>query len=211
MSFDLKDYIDVPTRIAEFRDKHPEGSLRPLDPTQPFTVATVGDKTFVVYAAAAFRTPDDPCPGVGLAWEPFPGHTPYTRDSELMNAETSAWGRAIVAALAADTRKGIASAEEVQARQGDAIQSGSHTGGSPFRGGNGGRVATDKQRALIERMVNETGLVPEVWPLADDLSMRDASALIEKLKAEPKPAKAERRSTMRVEDVATALDGSEVF
>jgi hypothetical protein len=35
----------------------------------------------------------------------------------LQNAETSAWGRAIVAALAADTRAGVASADEVHNRQ----------------------------------------------------------------------------------------------
>ena len=43
----------------------------------------------------------------------MPGKTPYTRDSEVMVAETSAWGRAIVAALAGDTKRGVASKEEV--------------------------------------------------------------------------------------------------
>jgi hypothetical protein len=119
MSFDLGSYNDVASRIAEFRDKHPEGSLQPADPAQPFTVQTIGEKTFLTYTAAAYRTPDDPRPGIGVAWEPFPGRTNYTRDSELQNVETSAWGRAIVAALAADTRKGIASREEVQNRQAD--------------------------------------------------------------------------------------------
>ncbi|SDT83845.1 hypothetical protein [Gordonia westfalica] len=35
----------------------------------------------------------------------------------MQNAETAAWGRAIVAALAADTKKGVASSEEVRNRQ----------------------------------------------------------------------------------------------
>jgi hypothetical protein len=47
----------------------------------------------------------------------MPGKTPYTKDSEIQNAETSAWGRAIVAVLAADTRKGVASRDEVAARR----------------------------------------------------------------------------------------------
>lgn len=47
----------------------------------------------------------------------FPGRTPYTLGSELMNAETSAWGRAIIAVGAADSKKGISSAEEVRNRQ----------------------------------------------------------------------------------------------
>jgi len=51
-----------------------------------------------------------------MAYEQWPGRTPYTRDSELQNAETSAWGRAIVAVLAADTKRGIASQEEVRNR-----------------------------------------------------------------------------------------------
>ena len=51
----------------------------------------------------------------GTAWEPIPGPTPYTKDSELMNAETAAWGRAIIAA--GIPSKKIASSQEVQARQ----------------------------------------------------------------------------------------------
>lgn len=116
MSFELDPgYIDVAERIREFRAKHPDGSLDALDRAKPYEVLELGGKTFVVVASAAYRCPDDPHPGVGLAWEPFPGRTPYTRDSEMQNAQTSSWGRAIVAALAADT-KHIASAEEVRNR-----------------------------------------------------------------------------------------------
>jgi hypothetical protein len=122
MSFDksgLDSYVDVASRMSQFFAKHPDGALQPVDPAKPFEVTTIGDKAFVVYTAAAYRTPDDPRPGIGVAWEPFPGRTPYTRDSEVMNAETSAWGRAILAVGAADTRKGIASAEEVRNRRED--------------------------------------------------------------------------------------------
>jgi hypothetical protein len=111
-------YNDVATRLTEFRGKHPDGRLRPLDPACPFRFEQVGDRLFVVVVAAAYRSPDDPLPGVGMAWEPFPGRTPYTKDSELQNAETAAWGRAIVAALAADTRR-VASRDEVRNRQAD--------------------------------------------------------------------------------------------
>jgi hypothetical protein len=52
-----------------------------------------------------------------MAWEVFPGRTPYTRGSELQNAETSAWGRAIIAVGASDSKRGIASREEVRNRQ----------------------------------------------------------------------------------------------
>lgn len=114
-----ENYVNVASRIATFRDKYPQGSLQPLDLAQPYKVETIGQKTFIVVVAAAYRDPDDPRPGIGMAAEPFPGQRSFTRDSELQNAETSAWGRAIVAALAADTRKGIASAEEVRNRRTD--------------------------------------------------------------------------------------------
>ena len=70
-----------------------------------------------MYTACAYRTPDDIRPGVGVAWELVPGATSFTRGSEAMNAETAAWGRAIVAVLAADTKRGVASAQEVNNRQ----------------------------------------------------------------------------------------------
>ena len=107
------DYIDVATRIVEFREKFPTGSLQQVK----YEFVQVAGKDWIVYTAAAFRTPEDLRPGVGTAWEPIPGPTSFTRDSEVQNAETAAWGRAIVAVLAADTRKGIASSEEVRNRQ----------------------------------------------------------------------------------------------
>lgn len=113
---DLKDYVEVSQRIVEFRTAYPDGRLRPADPARPYTIETVGEKTYIVVVAAAYRTPDDPNPGIGMAWEQYPGKTSFTRDSELQNAETSAWGRAMVAALAVDTKRGIATADEVRIR-----------------------------------------------------------------------------------------------
>jgi hypothetical protein len=108
-----EDYIPVNERIAQFISAYPGGSLRPLWPDEPYRVLGDGETKWLVYAACAYRTPDDPAPGVGLAWEPVPGRTPYTRGSELMVAETSAWGRAL-AAIGIATNKSIASAEEVR-------------------------------------------------------------------------------------------------
>lgn len=111
--FNIGDYNTVPERIAEFREKHPQGSLQQVG----LEFRDFAGKSWVIYTAAAFRTPDDPKPGHGTAWEPVPGKTPFTRDSELQNAETAAWGRAIVAVLAADVKKGISTGEEVRNRQ----------------------------------------------------------------------------------------------
>ena len=112
MSRIADDYVDVAERIRTFKETFPEGTLQAWQPPELFHV---GDKTFIAYSAAAYRTPDDQRPGVGWAWEPVPGPTNFTRDSELQNAETSAWGRAIVA-LGFETKK-IASANEVQNRR----------------------------------------------------------------------------------------------
>lgn len=116
MAFDLSEYKTVSARIADFKAKHPEGCLRPADLENPYRIVEVEGSTFIVFVAAAYRTPDDPCPGIGVAWERFPGPTTYTRDSELQNAETSAWGRSIVAVLASES-KNIASADDVQNRR----------------------------------------------------------------------------------------------
>ena len=111
------DYIDVAQRIADFKAKHPDGCLRPADITKPYTIETIEGQTYIVVVAAAYRSKDDTLPGIGMAYELFPGKTNFTRGSELQNAETSAWGRAIVASLDGDTKKGIASSEEVRNRQ----------------------------------------------------------------------------------------------
>jgi hypothetical protein len=108
----LDDYIDVATRIADFRALYPAGSLR-----GDWRMIQVGDQHIVAYRAEAWRIPDDTAPGVGCAWELVPGRTPFTRGSELQNAETSAWGRAIVACGASDSKTGITSREEVQWRR----------------------------------------------------------------------------------------------
>jgi hypothetical protein len=109
------DYIDVAARIVEFRTKYPSGSLQ----QHALDFKEFAGKSWVIYTATAYRTPEDDRPGMGTAWEPVPGTTNFTRDSELQNAETAAWGRAIVAALAADTKKGIASSQEVRNRTPD--------------------------------------------------------------------------------------------
>jgi hypothetical protein len=69
-----------------------------------------------VVKAYAYRTADDPRPGVGHAWESYPGSTAFTRTSELMVGETSAWGRAL-AALGIAVSKSIASKNEVRAAE----------------------------------------------------------------------------------------------
>lgn len=142
-------YQEVPQRIEQFYAAYPDGRLssrvwfevlpvpRVIDvPNRKdgdkveaggpgSDMVTVGKRSmqdhsvFVICEAKAYRTPDDPTPCVGIAAEPFPGTTPYTKDSEVMNAETSAWGRALVA-TGVTRAKVIASANEVRNRRGEA-------------------------------------------------------------------------------------------
>lgn len=105
--YDLSDYVDVPARIAWFFELYPEGSLEAEVLVGPETGSPV-----ITVKAYAFRSPNDIKPGIGHASEVYPGTTPYTKGSELMNAETSAWGRAL-AAIGAPTKGHVASADEV--------------------------------------------------------------------------------------------------
>jgi len=107
--FDMGDYKEVAERIRDFREMFPDGTLQSEIVPSPV-------EGFVLVRGFAYRYPEDERPGTGLAWEPVPGKTPYTRDSEIMNAETSAWGRAIIAVGASDAKR-VASANEVRNRK----------------------------------------------------------------------------------------------
>ena len=108
-------YTEVSERMRLARELWPECIFRPVDPLNPYQIVTIKDLSYVVYSAALYRHPDDLLPAIGTAWEEIPGRTPYTKGSELMNAETSAWGRACIAA--GIPSKKIASFEEVRNRQ----------------------------------------------------------------------------------------------
>lgn len=161
-----EDYVDVAERLRLFKAAFPNGCLRPADPSQPFTIQEIGGREFIVYVAAAYRSPDDPMPAIAVAAEPAVGKTSFTRDSEVMNAETSAWGRAILAALAADSRK-IASLDEVRNRRAD--QEGDRSDESAPRGAqraraqaapvkpaaSSGGIATGAQIKLMTKLIGE--------------------------------------------------------
>lgn len=122
-----KDYIQVDQRIQEFYAKYPDGRLQSeivawqVDGRGEITTRSGKQDVLighVVIKGLAYRTPDDPLPGIGFSSMLMPGGTPYTRNSEIENAETSAWGRAI-AACGIEVRKGIASADEIRNKESD--------------------------------------------------------------------------------------------
>ena len=111
----MNDYVDVAERIAQLKEAYPEASLQPYNPNKPYEIVQVEGKSYVVYTAACYRDPHDVRPGVAVAWEQIPGKG-MTAGSELMICETSAWGRAIVAAMKTATKR-VASKQEVIAAQ----------------------------------------------------------------------------------------------
>lgn len=113
MSWKLEDYVDVPHRLKMVAEKFPEVRIVESQPR----IVTIGDRTFLEVKVQAWRDPSDQHPAVAYCWEPYPGDTPYTRDSEQMNAATSALGR-LAALLLPGAFVKLASANEVANRAG---------------------------------------------------------------------------------------------
>jgi hypothetical protein len=113
MSF-ANDYVEVAERVSLFFKRYPEGSIQ----ADEAKIVTIGERTFITVVARAYRTANDERPGVAQAWETFPGKTNFTRDSEAMNAETSAIGRCL-GVLGIASKRSIATKEDVQRRQAD--------------------------------------------------------------------------------------------
>ena len=107
MAFDISNYVTVAERVAMFYEKYPEGSIQ-----FEFMGVMDGDPLKMWGVARAYRTPDDPLPGIGTASELIVGKSPYTNGSELQNLETACWGRAC-ASLNIGTSKGLSSKEEI--------------------------------------------------------------------------------------------------
>ncbi len=113
--FDLGDYVEVKDRIRVFYESYGNGRL--VTERVELTKEP-DDKPKVIVYATAYRTPDDPHPGTGTSWMYLPGTTSYTRGSEIENAETSAWGRAI-GSLGILIDRSIATSTEIDAKAGD--------------------------------------------------------------------------------------------
>jgi len=148
----LNDYVEVKDRIQEFYEKYPEGSIQ--SEIVELTALRVTIK------AMAFREPKDYRPGIGHSYMNIPGTTPYTKGSEIENAETSAWGRAI-AALGIAVKKSVASADEVAAKKEEpareaVVGAPSATEGPPAK--RQPAPATDKQKKLIRARARERGV-----------------------------------------------------
>ena len=114
MAFKLDSYVTVNERLTMALERWPELRVVEAGPK----IIQIGDDTFVEVTITVWRDPSDTLPATAAAWEPFPGKTPYTRDSEMMNASTSALGRAL-GLMGIGTAGSISTADEVINRQYD--------------------------------------------------------------------------------------------
>ena len=193
MTFNMADYVDVKERISQFYAKYPEGSI------QFEYKGTLESNPDMIWGIAyAYRTATDERPGIGTAAELAVGKTTFTRGSELMNLETSAWGRAI-GALGIGLGKSVATKQEVeaaQARQEPSDDPWQERTPLPTPKAKKGLPddMTDKQYGLIKALFNysftdmrdyvDAFKVTNEIPAEDKLTSWWASRLIEQLKAE---------------------------
>lgn len=129
MAWQLNDYVDVPHRLKMLAEKFPDVRIVESEPA----VRVLGNRTFIEVKVTAWRSPDDQHPAVAYCWEPFPGDNSYTRDSEQMNAATSALGRLVAVMLPGAFAK-LASTNEVFHRAGPPSKP-KHVGPVPVVGG----------------------------------------------------------------------------
>ena len=156
MAFDLQNYVDVPTRLAEAYKRWP--NLR-IQETVNETVTMPDGSCFIRCTVSVWRDELDKLPAIATAAEPYPGKTPYTKNSEFMVGMTSALGRAL-GYMGCGVSKSIASRNEIEARQDPAapgaviaprgrVEAGSAAGASSTPSGN---FASAKQINFIKAL-----------------------------------------------------------
>lgn len=124
-------YTEVKVRLQKFYAAYPTGSIV-TDAVIPIAKGEIDDIPRIMVRSLAYRTPDDPHPGVGTSWMSLPGTTPYTNNSEVENCETSSWGRAI-AAVGIAIDENIATAQEIRMKRGGEIEAPSTVNASALR------------------------------------------------------------------------------
>lgn len=195
----LKDYVDTKTRLTEALRVFPE--LRVVEDAPK--VVTVANQTFIECRVTVWRDPADPVPVIAHIYEPFPGTTPYTRQSEQANGATSVLGRAlgymgfgITASIATANEvrnraaeeqypdQGTPKAEPRPAEPGPRVTSldERRTGTAASKDGK----CTPRQLEVLLDMAKERGL-EITW--TDDLSYQEASEMMTAFKALPKVKK----------------------
>ena len=160
MSFNLDNYVDVPTRLNLALKKYPD--LR-IQETAREVIEMPDKSCFIRCTVTVWRDQTDPIPAIASACEIYPGRTPYTKMSENEVGYTSALGRAL-GYMGFGINKSIASRDEIEAAQSrqptgrlapvvqisDAEQPFESDGVSPY--------ANPKQLGLIRVLASKQGL-----------------------------------------------------
>ena len=191
-AFNLGDYVDVPTRLAEALKRWPDLRIQETKPV----IVIVDNQQYVEISCTVWRDSTDLMPTVAYCWEPIPGRTPYTKGSEMMNASTSCLGRAL-GFLGMGIGKSIASRNEVQARQPSPIAEVTPIRADleqPFSDTTDTKqYASPKQRGMIrarafEKKIGTTELMPYInkvlgneYSSIEALSKQEASQVIDSL------------------------------
>lgn len=177
---DLAGYVDVAARLRLALACHPMLRVTESAPI----VRNLGERAYIEVAVTVHRDPDDTHPVTAHAWEPWPGRTPFTRDSEMMNAATSALGRAL-GYMGYGIDRGLATVDEITNRQDipqEAPQRPVEAAVRPEPPSDG-PPPTERQLNTLHAMCRERGLNFDDWTPA---TADDASILIERIKAVPK-------------------------
>lgn len=189
MSFNLDNYTTVNERTIDFYKQYPAGVIT----TQPAKIVEVGGNLFISVIARVYldRHMEDAPVTEAEAWEPYPGTTPYTRNSEMMNCATSAIGRAL-GQLGIGIEKGMASNDEVKVAQ-QRTPAGEHPQGTAQRAypandkqKNYVRVLADKASTTLETII-EDGSAAKICGrydvTVDNLTSNDIDKLVTAFKA----------------------------
>lgn len=189
----LDGYVDVSTRLRLALAKFPDLRVSESLPV----VVNAGESMFVQVTSTVWRSPDDTMPCSASAWERTPGRSNFTRDSEMMNASTSALGRAL-GLMGFGIVASMASEDEVQLR----IQDRSGSAKPSREAGNraplyvepdpAGEIdrplttstdeASAKQLGWLRGLMRARGV--DDWRPPDGMTKAEASQLIMELKAE---------------------------
>ena len=193
-TFNLGDYVDVPTRLAEALKRWPDLRIQETKPV----IVTVDNQQYVEISCTVWNDAADLLPTVAYCWEPIPGRTPYTKGSEMMNASTSCLGRAL-GMKGMGIGKSIASRNEVQARQpspiavvvpmrddleqpfGDTTDTKQYV--SPKQRGMIRALAFEKKIGTAELMPYINKLLKNEYSSIEALSKQEASQVIESLQS----------------------------
>ena len=191
MTWDSNGYIDCRTRLVAALKDWPD--LRVVEETPE--IVKIGERHFIQATVTLFRTIDVALPVRAYNFEPFPGKTNFTRDSEQQNSATSALARAL-GYMGYGIERSIASFDEVRNRQPDEkpqrltsepVMTGSRLTvvaskpEVPHHGTGKSNVATQAMVDHIEALAKKSTVSLE-GIILEELTIADANALIARLK-----------------------------